>query len=224
MKKLILLLALGLLFAGSVSAQSYYYGPRRHVARRSQRRDDDFYRVKVGLTGGLSVADQVSSYNSNYTTGSIAGFNAGLYLDVPLVYPLSFEPEVLYSQKGYTLNGDGEHFSSRQDFIDVPLLLKIHLVPGFNFLIGPQFSFLTQTVNTTSQGFTLIEQDYKEPYNGANTFVDGVVGVSFDLSPSVELRARYTLDFSQTRYGDSETPQYRNQVFQIGLGINFGGR
>jgi hypothetical protein len=225
MKKIILLFALGLLFAGSVSAQSYYYGPRRHVVRRSQRRrDDDFYRVKVGITGGVNFADQVSSYNSDYTTGSITGFNAGLYLDVPLIYPLSFEPEVLYSQKGYTLNESGDHFSSRQDFIDVPLLAKFHLAPGFNFLIGPQFSFLTQTVNTTSAGFTLINQNYANPYNGANTFVDGVVGVSFDLNPSVELRARYTLDFNQTRYGESVTPEYRNQVFQIGLGINFGGR
>jgi len=224
MKKVLLLLALGMLFAGSVSAQVYYYGPRRVVRRPVRRRDDDFYRVKVGITGGMNVADQVSSYNSAYSTGSIVGFNAGLYLDVPLIYPLSFEPEVLYSQKGYTLNESGDHFSSRQDFIDVPLLLKVHIVPGFNFLIGPQFSFLTQTVNTTSQGFTLINQNYENPYNGANTFVDGVVGVSFDLNPSVELRARYTIDFNQTRYGASVTPEYRNQVFQVGLGINFGGR
>jgi len=224
MKKFILLLALGLMFAGTVSAQVYYYGPRRVVRRAPRRRDDDFYRVKVGITGGMNIADQVSSYNSAYTTGSIVGFNAGLYLDVPLIYPLSFEPEVLYSQKGYTLNESGDHFSSRQDFIDVPLLAKFHLAPGFNFLIGPQLSFLTQTVNTTSSGFTLINQNYANPYNGANTFVDGVVGVSFDLNPSVELRARYTLDFNQTRYGESFTPEYRNQVFQIGLGINFGGR
>ena len=172
MKKILLLLAVGLLFAGSVSAQQYYYGPRRHYVRRApRRREDDFYKVKVGITGGMNVADQVSSYNSDYTTGSIVGFNAGLYLDVPLVYPLSFEPEVLYSQKGYTLNQGGDHFSSRQDFIDVPLLAKIHIVPGFNFLIGPQFSFLTQTVNTTSQGFTLINQNYENPYNGANTLL-----------------------------------------------------
>jgi hypothetical protein len=70
----------------------------------------------------------------------------------------------------------------------------------------------------------LVNQNYANPYNGANTFLDGVVGVSFDLNPSVELRARYTLDFNQTRYGESYTPEYRNQVFQIGLGINFGGR
>jgi opacity protein-like surface antigen len=224
MKKILLLLAMGLLFAGSVSAQQYYYGPRRVVHRRrapERRNDDDFNRVKVGITGGLNVANQVSSYNGSYSTGTIAGFNAGLYLDVPLIYPLSFEPEVLYSQKGFSANDNGDHFTSRQNFIDVPLLAKFHLTPGFNFLIGPQLSFLSSTTNTESSGFTLISQDHTN-YSGANTFLDGVIGVSFDLNRNVELRARYTIDFNATSpYGETFVPDYRNQVWQIGLGINF---
>ena len=224
MKKLILLLALGLMFAGSVSAQVYYYGPRRVVRRAPRRRDDDFYTVKVGVTGGINFANQVNAYNSNYTTGSITGFNAGLTLDIPLIYPLSFEPEALYSVKGFTANQGADHFSSRQDFIDVPLLAKFKLAPGFNFLIGPQLSFLTQTTNTESSGFTLVSQDHVNDYNGANTFLDGVVGVSFDLNPNVELRARYTIDFNETDpYGNTFVPNYRNQVFELGLGIKFGG-
>jgi opacity protein-like surface antigen len=223
MKKILLLLAMGLLFAGSVSAQQYYYGPRRVVRRRAveRRRNDDFYRVKVGITGGLNIANTISSNNTNYSTGTIAGFNAGLYLDVPLIYPLSFEPEVLYSQKGFTANDAGDHFTSRQNFIDVPLLAKFHLAPGFNFLIGPQLSFLTSTTNTESSGFTLISQDHTN-YDGANTFLDGVIGVSFDLNRNVELRARYTIDFNETDpYGNTFVPNYRNQVWQVGLGINF---
>ena len=224
MKKILLLLTMGLLFAGSVSAQQYYYGPRRRVVRHrvvERRRDDDINRVKVGITGGLNVANQVSSYNGSYSTGTIAGFNAGLYLDVPLIYPLSFEPEVLYSQKGFSANDGGDHFTSRQNFIDVPLLAKFHLTPGFNFLIGPQLSFLSSTTNTESSGFNLISQDHTN-YSGANTFLDGVIGVSFDLNRNVELRARYTIDLNATSpYGETFVPDYRNQVWQIGLGINF---
>src|ERR1700744_2199980 len=225
MKKILLLLTMGLLFAGSVSAQVYYYGPCRVVrhprSRAVVRNNDDFYRVQVGITGGLNVANTVSSDYANYNTGTIAGFNAGLYLDVPLIYPLSFEPEVLYSQKGYSANDPDGHFTSRQNFIDVPLLAKIHLVPGFNFLIGPQLSFLTSTTNTYSTGFDTGSQDHYN-YSGANTFLDGVIGVSFDLNRNVELRARYTIDFNATDpYGYTYVPEYRNQVWQIGLGINF---
>jgi hypothetical protein len=223
MKKILLLLAMGLLFAGSVSAQQYYYGPRRVHRRHApeRRNDDDFYRVKVGITGGLNIANTVSSDYSNYSTGTIAGFNAGLYLDVPLIYPLSFEPEVLYSQKGYSANDPDGHYTSRQNFIDVPLLAKFHLAPGFNFLIGPQLSFLTSTTNTYSTGFDTGSIDHYN-YSGANTFLDGVIGVSFDLNRSVELRARYTIDFNATDpYGNTYVPEYRNQVWQVGLGINF---
>jgi hypothetical protein len=218
MKKILFLLTIGLFVAGSVSAQTYYYGPRRVHRRpppRQQQNQDDFYRVKVGLTGGLNLANTVNAYGYN-STGTIAAWNAGIYFDVPLAYPLSFEPEVLYSQKGFTaqLAQSGTNFTSRADYIDVPLLAKFNVVPGFNFLIGPQISFLTQTTNTYADG----TQDHYN-YGTTNALLDGVIGVSFDLNRSVELRARYTIDMSSNN--DADGYDYRNQVWQIGLGFTF---
>jgi hypothetical protein len=215
MKK-ILFMAICLFAAGSVSAQQYYYGPR-HPRHQQQRRADDFYKVKFGLTGGLNLANTVDAYNSYYSTGTIAAFNAGIYFDVPLAYPVSFEPEVLYSQKGFTGQlTDGSNFTSRSGFIDVPLLAKFHLTPGFNFLVGPQVSFLTSTSNTY-HGFDATTQDNYN-FNGSNTFLDGVIGVSFDINPLVELRARYTIDLTSND-GNQYYGDYRNQVFQIGIGF-----
>ena len=103
--KHILILAICLLVAGSVSAQTYYYGPRRVHRRPVQRQQtDDFNRPSVGIEGGVSLANTVSSYNAGYSTSGIVGFNAGLIASIPLVYPLSFQPEVLFSQKGYQAN------------------------------------------------------------------------------------------------------------------------
>jgi hypothetical protein len=45
----------------------------------------------------------------------------------------------------------------------------------------------------------------------------GVFGVSFDITPVIELRARYTIDLSSNY--DSDGYDYRNQVWQIGLGF-----
>jgi len=216
MKRFLFLLTFGLLVAGSVSAQSYYYGPRRvHRRPPPQRQDNDFYRVKVGLTGGLNLANTIDAYDSYNSTSTIAAWNAGIYFDVPIVYPFSFEPEVLYSQKGFasTLT-DGTHFTSRAGFIDVPLLAKFNVVPGFNFLIGPQLSFHTSTTNTYADGTT---DNYN--YGTDGTLLDGVIGVSFDLNRSVELRARYTLDL--TNNYDADNQDFRNQVFQLGLGFTF---
>jgi len=218
MKKL-LFFAVCLLLAGSVYAQGYY-GPRR-VRRPPPRSEyDDFYKVRVGITGGLNVANTIDAYNSNFTTGAIAGFNAGLFLDLPLVYPLSFQPEILYSQKGYAAVTTYGNFTQRSNYVDIPLLLKFKLSPTFNILVGPQVAIPVSTTNTYDNGFDVTAREYYNTY-GQKTILDGVVGVSFDLSRSVELRARYTIDLQQNDQNASYGGDYRNQVWQVGLGFKF---
>lgn len=224
MKKFIFL-AICLFTAGAASAQRYYRPhrrpPQRVVRHESNRQYDDFYQVKVGLTAGLNVSNTVDAYNSNFSTGSIAGWNAGLTMDIPLVYPLSFAPELLFSQKGYSANTDYGKFTQRTNYIDVPLLAKLRLVPGFSVVVGPQLSFLTSTKNTYDTGFNT---SYQESYDnrGDHSVVSGVIGLSVDLNRNVELRGRYNIDLSANHpYADSYLPDYRNQVWQIGLGFKF---
>ena len=221
MKKTLFLFGICLLIAGSVSAQGYYYGPHR-VRRRPPPRSqyDDFYKVKVGITGGLNIANTVDAYNQYYSTAAIAGFNAGIFFDIPIIYPLSFEPEVLYSQKGFAAVTNDGNFTQRSNYVDVPLLAKLRVSPTFNILIGPQISFPMSTTNTYDNGFIVTNEQY---YNttGTGTILDGVVGVSFDLNSDVELRARYTIDLQPNAQNAQYGADYRNQVWQIGLGFKF---
>lgn len=219
MKKILLLAICLFTLAGSVSAQGYY-GHRRVRRSAPRNANDDFYKIKVGLAGGLNIADAVDAYNANYTTGSIAAFHVGLTLDVPLIYPLSFAPEVLYSQKGYSAQTADGNFTQRSNFIDVPLLAKFRLSPFVNFVVGPQLSFPISTTNTYDNGF---QETAKEHYDTSNdkTVVAGVIGVGFDVSPNVELRFRYTYDFQETDDNNYYIPGYHNQVWQVGLGFKF---
>ncbi|OKS89329.1 porin family protein [Mucilaginibacter polytrichastri] len=209
-----------LLMAGTVSAQ--FYRPRQ---RRQENTYNNNFRPAFSIIGGVNVANIIKG-NGNYTYGSDTkiGLNVGVGLDLPIIYPLSFAPEVLYSQKGYTSQTNFGQFKQRTDYIDVPLLAKIHVVPGFNILVGPQISFLVSTTNTFDNGFSqTTQQSYNNSSNGYNkTLIDGVAGVSFDLSQNIELRARYTLDFDRINdNGDTYIPNYRNQVWQFGLGFRF---
>lgn len=226
MKKIIFL-TLCLFTAYTASAQRYYGPPRRRPPHRDERRerfrrqDDDFYRVKVGIAAGLNISNTIDAYDSNFSTDAIAGFHAGLTLDIPIVYPLSFAPEIMYSGKGYAANTEYGRFTQRTNYIDVPLLLKVKLAPNFNFLVGPSINFLTSTNNTYQTDFAT---DYEHFYNnrGDQTNVSGVIGLSVDVARNVELRARYNIDLSANHPdNDSYLPDYRNQVWQIGLGFKF---
>lgn len=216
MKKILSFAICLTMIAGSVNAQRRY-----HQQRNSQRDNNgDYYSPKIGLTIGGNVSNQIATGNSNYSTGSLVGFNAGLTFDLPIVYPLSFAPEVLFSQKGYEATTVDGIYTVRTNFIEVPLLAKFKVGPAFNFYIGPQLSYLLNTTNTYDNGFVVSQETYYENNNGHKSFLDGVLGVSFDLNRSVDLRARYTIDLQQTdSRGSTYVPNYRNQVWQFGIGF-----
>jgi len=198
MKKIIFLAA-GLLLAGAASAQ-----------------------IKFGVAGGANFSNIIKTDDPNFTTSYKTGFHAGVTMDIHLVGPLSFDPEILYDTKGYKATTTSGEFTQRTNFIDAPLLAKLKLAQGFGIIVGPQVSFLMSTTNTYSNGFSTIQQQHYE--DDSNRFrksiIDGVIGVSIDLSTNVDLRARYTLDLQQDNVdGTTQTPQYRNQVWQIGLGL-----
>jgi opacity protein-like surface antigen len=224
MKKLTFL-AIALLIAGTVSAQRRYPPARRYPnqGQNQNRQRDDFYKVKFGIVGGVNISNLVNVNNSNYSTDTKAGLNIGGSVDIPIIKPLTFEGEVLYSQKGYRANTIDGDFTQRSNFIDVPLLAKLQLAQGFNFVIGPQISFLTSTTNIYRSGFvTTREEVYDRDIDGYNkSVIGGVLGVGIDLSPNVELRGRYTLDLQNNDNNGTYAPQYRNQVWQIGLGFKF---
>jgi opacity protein-like surface antigen len=223
MKKFIFL-AICLFTVGTASAQRYYDGPgqrppRRYV-RHEHRRPYNENQVKVGFTAGLNVANSLDAYDSRFSSSSIAAFNVGLTLDVPVTYSFSFAPEVLFSQKGFSADLENAHFTERTNYIDIPLLAKFKIVPGFNFLIGPQLTFLTSQRDTYRDFGTNVETRY-DGHEGDQSYVAGVVGVSFDINRNVEIRGRYNIDLSRNSSNEADLPDFRNQVWQIGLGFKF---
>jgi hypothetical protein len=206
------------LLTASVSAQGYYYGPHHPKHAPPRHKVHDFYKVKFGITGGVNFANTIKAYNYNNSSGTITGFNAGLMLDIPLAFPVSITPEVLYSEKGYSvLTATGSSFMQHNNYIDVPLLFKFHLAPAFNFLIGPQFSIPVST--SYSNGFTDPGQSSNTPYS--STVLGGVCGISIDLGQNLELRGRYTIDLQPSPQYSYYGSDYRNQVWQVGMAIKF---
>lgn len=204
MKK-IFILAIGLFIASAASAQD---------------------RIKFGIKAGLNVSDIIKGDgNNNFDTQTKAGFNAGVTVEIPLIAGLQFTPEILYAQKGYQLTyDDNTKFKQTTNFIDVPILFAFRLGSSFNIVAGPQVSFLLSTKNKFESGFGNVEETNVEDDSDRfkKSLVGGVIGFRYDVNDRFDIHARYALDFQKNNEnGSNYTPEYRNQVYSIGVGVKF---
>ncbi|ETZ19459.1 hypothetical protein N824_12010 [Pedobacter sp. V48] len=204
MKKLIVL-AIGLFVAGAANAQSP---------------------IRLGVKGGLNLPNIIKGDgNNDFKTKVNPGFNAGITLDINLIKGLAFTPELLYSTKGYKAETPFGEFTQTTHFIDIPILASINVGgSGLNLVVGPQVSFLTSTKNKFENGFGAAEETIIEDKSDRfkKSLVGGVIGFRYDVTDKIDLHGRYALDFQKNNEnGSKETPEYKNQVFSVGLGLKF---
>jgi hypothetical protein len=206
MKKIIIL-AIGLFITGVANAQSTDKA------------------IRLGVKAGVNYSNIIKDDgNNDFKTDYLVGYHAGITLDIPLLPNLAFTPEALYSTKGYKSSSTFGDFTQTTHFIDIPILASIKLAEGLNVVAGPQVSFLLSTNNKFENGFGTAEQQIVE--DDADRFkkslVGGVIGFRYDFSNKVGINGRYALDFQKNNEnGSTQTPEYKNQVFQLGLGIKF---
>ena len=186
---------------------------------------DNSPRVRIGLKGGLSLATVIKTNDNNFSTGTLLGFNGGAVLQLPIGHFISIQPEVLFSQKGFRSTGTaiGTDYDYRRylNFLDIPILLRINATKYFGIVVGPQYSYLLGTHTTFKSGDSGFEQDVKNDNdNIKKNIFGGVIGADINLSDNFFIYGRYTIDF-QNNNGDgtSSTPAYKNQVFQLGIGV-----
>ncbi len=176
----------------------------------------------IGIKGGANFSNIIRTGDSNYETDYKTGFHAGIFVEIPIVDRLSFQPELLFSQKGFKNQGALGELSQTTNWVEVPILAKINATKSFNIVLGPQVSFLTKTTNKYDGAFGSAEQIIEEDSdNLKKSIVGGVLGIGFDLTNKVSLNGRYALDLQKNERGRSEIPEYRNQVWQVGLGLKF---
>lgn len=181
---------------------------------------------KVGIKAGanLMMGGKFDIAGTYYTSKYVPGFQAGVFLDLPLSSKLSFSPEVLYSQKGAKYEGTsgsttGE-IKTKLGYVDVPVLLTINATPQFNFVVGPQASFLVNHETTTyANGAKVVSVTDKD--NLRKSIAGGVVGMGYKLSPNLGLNARYSMDFQAAAKDDVNQDKARLSGFALSFGYSF---
>jgi hypothetical protein len=191
----------------------------------AQENHDNAPQVRLGIKGGLSIATIIKTNDDSYSTDPLFGFNGGAVLQLPLGRFIAIQPEVLFSQKGFratgTVLGSDYDYKRYLNCLDIPVLLRINASKDFGIVVGPQYSYLLGTHTKFKSGDNTFVQDVNNDNdNIRKNIFGGVVGVDINLDRHVFIYGRYTIDF-QNNNGDgtSSTPEYKNQVFQFGLGL-----
>lgn len=183
--------------------------------------------VRFGAKGGVNFTNMTSDGFDE--TNSRTGFHLGLVGEIPLFPAFSIQPEVLYSTQGAeaTIMGLGNADNSgefRLDYIQVPVLAKIHLfqgssLEGLSIEIGPSFNFLVNDEIadwTDSPSFTTDDSPFSSFEFG------GAAGLSFNLPGGFFLHGRYIHGFTSVFNDDNwDEDAVNNNGFQLGVGFMF---
>jgi outer membrane immunogenic protein len=187
---------------------------------------------RIGIKAGADLMTLgAATFNGlsiiyNYTFG----FQGGLYADVPLSSQVSFAPQVLFAQKGGSINTDisvGNTTYTLQgklhiNYLDVPLLMGFKLKPNLTVFVGPQASFfMSQSTNlTTYNGSAGVTQKDNSSQGFRKALIGGNLGVGYNINSNVGINLHYTFDFQHAGEGSTDTGE-RNRGFALTVGYLF---
>ena len=182
-------------------------------------------KVKFGAKGGVNLANIVGDDAGD--ANMFVGFNAGMFVEIPITEKLTIQPEVLYSAQGsksegqFDIEGDLYDIKAtlKMNYINVPVMFKYQLAEKYSIEAGPYVGFLVSAkVKAEVVGFGSATEDIKDSFKSTDFGLG--VGMNYEFSDVIFANARY--QGGLTQIGDTgEGDNVKNSVFQIGLGFRF---
>ena len=198
--------------------------------------------VRGGIRGGLNMAtwggNAVESFSDMMETSGAfrtemrPSFHVGGYLQVPLFANFSFEPGIYYSGKGIRVNQTmftnsliqpQVTLTNQAHYIEMPLLLRAHIGPGFQVYAGPQVAYLAKNTVQAEAGLFGASYEYDFDVNsGFRKFDFGLTGgLGYEFGNGINLQAGYEYGLSSLDEGRSNINAF-NRVVKVSLGYTFG--
>lgn len=193
-------------------------------AQTSQTAANDQMRFGIRAGANFMNMGKLEFLNQSYSTDSKAGFQVGVYGDLPMGGGFAFLPEIMFIQKGAKLNetvaGNTAELDTKVSYIDVPLLIGYKPTPELTVFAGPQVSFLlsqksTGLLNDDAQTESTDTKDFSKSLAG------GTVGLGYSITPNINVNARYMMDFQKALKDDVNQDKIKNKGFALSLGYTF---
>lgn len=200
--------------------------------------------VRFGFRAGLNLADVQGSAITSFSgltdlgQGAITrqmrpGFYAGVYATLPIGPGFAIEPGISYSEKGTVLQGTvpvpALDFlntrltgTARLAYLDVPVLAKVFITPGFYLYAGPQVSFLVSgqaRAQASVLGFSAYKQDFDISNQLRKVDFAAVGGLGYQFNNGLGLSAGY--DYGLTSIDSGNRFDAQNRVIKVGLNYSF---
>ena len=197
-----------------------------NYSNAQENRSSSANQIQFGLKVGANYSNVYDAKGDQFNADPKFGLATGAFLSIPIAKYFAFQPEVLYSQKGFQATGrilgSDYDFTRTTTFIDVPLLLAVKPSSLVTILVGPQFSYLVKQKDVFANSSTTINQQQEfENENIRRNLLCFLGGLDFNLNNMV-LGARVGWDISNNNGdGTSSTPRYKNVWYQATLGFRF---
>jgi hypothetical protein len=180
-----------------------------------------------GIKGGYSLSkfSLTSTEPPPFEFINLPYYTGGIYFSLKLG-PLAIQPEVLYTRMGAKYAVDADSLEYRFDYIQVPVLLKLSVIP-----LGPirpviyaggYGSYMLKAKGVETVGGVPDETDLADMFEKYDYGVVGGAGIEFKLpgiSFSIEGRYNYGLKNILKDPSAGEAVKNRSMMALIGIGF-----
>lgn len=189
--------------------------------------------VAIGFKGGTSLSDVSSSQFEFGRAGQRTAFSGGMFLTLTGLNQASFQPELLYSQKGISILGEGGSAVAALDYVSLPLLIKVSLSEDASKIRPSVFAggFLAFEISCSLSGdiSTLNTDDGCEVVLERRGQMDAgfVIGAAVDIGLAdrffLTFDGRFDRGLLNLRWeGEGDRLQSRAWSFMGGVGVLLG--
>lgn len=171
--------------------------------------------TSLGVKGGLNIAK-----TKNLTTSPQErySFHAGFNIQQAISNKIFFQPELLYSSKGYSFTSDfaSSDGANRLNYLSIPVLFGYRVDDKLSILLGPEFNYLLKSTVRYDRAVTDFTQQYPR-------FDAGVaLGVAYRIHKKLTAELRYYYGFNTLYYTDFAGVKHdevkgANRTFQAGV-------
>lgn len=165
-----------------------------------------------GIKGGLNVCDFIVTNSGDVfddaSFNTRISFHLGSYVQDQFSEHFAWQVEVLFSNKGYVQEIEGQKSNVSLNYLNLPIFLVYKPIELLELEFGPEF------------GYMITGDDLLNNFDFAFD-----IGARFNISSKFNAGMRYSygLPFKMKLSNEDAVgyvPRYQNGVFQVSLGFN----